>query len=72
MLPYIAHLCPNNGQWSCTFVTSYGMLVSRDRMIRDSLTVTATELKQNFGKYMSHVKSARRVVITKNGTKTAS
>lgn len=38
---------------------------------RDSLTVTATELKQNFGKYMSHIEQQGEVVITKNGTKTA-
>lgn len=35
------------------------------------VVVTATELKQNFGKYMEHVEELNDVVITKNGKKTA-
>lgn len=38
---------------------------------KGGLTITATELKQNFGKYMSHVEQQGEVIITKNGTKTA-
>lgn len=35
------------------------------------ITVTATELKQNLGKYLEHVEQLNDVVITKNGTKIA-
>lgn len=38
---------------------------------REGVVVTATELKQNFGKYMSFVLEQNDVVITKNGKKTA-
>lgn len=33
--------------------------------------VTATELKQNFGKYLAHVENFNEMVITRNGTKVA-
>ncbi len=35
------------------------------------IVITATELKQNFGKYLSYVESQNDVVITKNGKKAA-
>lgn len=35
------------------------------------VVVTATELKQNLGKYLNHVEELNDVVITKNGTKIA-
>lgn len=38
---------------------------------REGIVVTATELKQNLGKYMDFVEQQNDVVITKNGTKTA-
>lgn len=38
---------------------------------REGVVVTATELKQNFGKYMEYVLGQNDVVITKNGKKTA-
>ncbi len=39
---------------------------------KEGITVTATELKQNFGKYMSYVvKQQDDVVVTKNGAKAA-
>ncbi len=38
---------------------------------REGITVTATELKKNFGKYMDCVEQQTDVVITKNGKKTA-
>ena len=38
---------------------------------REGTVVTATELKQNFGKYMDHVEQQNDVVITKNGNKIA-
>lgn len=38
---------------------------------KERLIVTATELKQNFGKYMALVEQQEDVVITKNGTKVA-
>jgi prevent-host-death family protein len=37
----------------------------------EGLVVSATELKQNFGKYMDLVEQQNDVVITKNGTKIA-
>ncbi len=37
----------------------------------EGITVTATELKKNFGKYMDIVEQQTDVVITKNGKKTA-
>jgi prevent-host-death family protein len=36
-----------------------------------SIVITATELKQNLGKYLDHVEKLNDIVITKNGTKTA-
>lgn len=36
-----------------------------------SVVISATELKQNFGKYMDHVEQQNEVVITRNGKKTA-
>lgn len=42
---------------------------SRD--YQKSVVVSATELKQNFGKYMDHVETQNEVIITKNGKKTA-
>lgn len=38
---------------------------------QEGITVTATELKKNFGKYMDYVERQNDVVITKNGKKTA-
>ncbi|NLB73790.1 MAG: type II toxin-antitoxin system Phd/YefM family antitoxin [Firmicutes bacterium] len=38
---------------------------------KEKYIVTATELKQNFGKYMGHVEKFNDVVITKNGKKVA-
>jgi len=38
---------------------------------REGIVVTATELKQNFGKYMDCVEQQNDVVITKNGKKVA-
>jgi len=38
---------------------------------KEGVVVTATELKQNFGKYMDCVEQQNDVVITKNGTKIA-
>lgn len=38
---------------------------------REGVVVSATELKQNFGKYMAHVEQQNDVVITKNGHKVA-
>ena len=38
---------------------------------KEGVVVTATELKQNFGKYMDYVEQQNDVVITKNGTKVA-
>lgn len=38
---------------------------------KEELVVTATELKQNFGKYMICMEQQQDVVITKNGTKVA-
>lgn len=38
---------------------------------KEKYVVTATELKQNFGKYMARVEEQCDVVITKNGTKAA-
>ena len=38
---------------------------------REGIVVTATELKQNFGKYMDCVEQQNDVVITKNGNKIA-
>lgn len=38
---------------------------------KEGLVVTATELKQNFGKYLDHVEQQNDVVITKNGNKIA-
>lgn len=38
---------------------------------REGVTITATELKKNFGKYMDIVEQQNDVVITKNGKKTA-
>lgn len=38
---------------------------------QESVVVTATEFKKNFGKYMDIVGQLNDVVITKNGTKTA-
>ncbi|MCL6591098.1 MAG: type II toxin-antitoxin system Phd/YefM family antitoxin [Firmicutes bacterium] len=37
----------------------------------ESVVITATELKQNFGKYMDLVEQQNEVVITKNGNKIA-
>src|SRR5690554_1945839 len=38
---------------------------------KEGMVVTATELKQNLGKYMDCVEQQKDVVITKNGKKTA-
>ncbi|MCW3490196.1 type II toxin-antitoxin system Phd/YefM family antitoxin [Dethiobacter alkaliphilus] len=38
---------------------------------REGVIVTATELKQNFGKYLDFVEDQNDVVITKNGNKVA-
>lgn len=38
---------------------------------KEGIVITATELKQNFGKYMDIVEQQNDVVITKNGTKVA-
>jgi prevent-host-death family protein len=38
---------------------------------KERLVISATELKQNFGKYLDIVEGQNDVVITKNGTKTA-
>jgi len=38
---------------------------------KESVIVTATELKQNFGKYLDFVEEQNDVVITKNGNKVA-
>ena len=38
---------------------------------REGVVITATELKQNLGKYMDFVERQNDVVITKNGTKIA-
>lgn len=38
---------------------------------KEGITITATELKKNFGKYMDYVEQQNDVVITKNGKKTA-
>ena len=38
---------------------------------KEGVVVTATELKQNFGKYMDYIKQQNDVVITKNGNKIA-
>lgn len=38
---------------------------------KEGVVVTATELKQNFGKYMDYVEQQNDVVITKNGNKIA-
>jgi prevent-host-death family protein len=37
----------------------------------EGVVITATELKQNLGKYMDHVERQNEVVITKNGKKVA-
>lgn len=39
--------------------------------VKEGVVVTATELKQNFGKYLDFVEEQNDVVITKNGTKIA-
>ncbi len=39
--------------------------------LRDGVVITATELKQNLGKYMDYVEQQNEVVITKNGNKIA-
>ena len=41
------------------------------RKYREGVVVTATELKQNFGKYLDFVEQLNDVVITNNGRKTA-
>lgn len=38
---------------------------------KEGIVITATELKQNFGKYLDYVEQQNDVVITKNGTKIA-
>lgn len=38
---------------------------------KEGVVVTATELKQNFGKYLDYVEQQNDVVITKNGVKVA-
>jgi prevent-host-death family protein len=38
---------------------------------KEGVVITATELKQNLGKYLSFVEQLNDVVITKNGTKIA-
>ena len=38
---------------------------------REGVTITATELKQNLGKYLDCVEQQNDVVITKNGSKIA-
>ena len=38
---------------------------------QEGVTITATELKQNLGKYLEHVEQKNDVVITKNGSKIA-
>lgn len=38
---------------------------------KEGVVITATELKQNLGKYMDYVEAQNDVVITKNGTKIA-
>lgn len=38
---------------------------------KEGVVVSATEFKQNLGKYMDYVEQQNDVVITKNGTKTA-
>lgn len=38
---------------------------------KEGVVVTATELKQNFGKYLDYVEQQNDVVITKNGVKAA-
>lgn len=38
---------------------------------REGVVITATELKQNLGKYMEYVEEQNDVVITKNGSKIA-
>lgn len=38
---------------------------------KEGVVITATELKQNFGKYLDYVEQQNDVVITKNGTKIA-
>lgn len=38
---------------------------------KEGVVVTATQLKQNFGKYLDYVEQLNDVVITKNGKKTA-
>ncbi len=38
---------------------------------REGVVITATELKQNLGKYMDYVEEQNEVVITKNGNKIA-
>ncbi len=38
---------------------------------REGVVITATELKQNLGKYMDYVEAQNDVVITKNGNKIA-
>lgn len=38
---------------------------------REGIVITATELKQNLGRYMDHVEQLNDVVITKNGKKIA-
>jgi prevent-host-death family protein len=44
----------------------------RHRVIDDkkhSITITATELKKNLGKYLDYALDSNEVVITKNGSK---
>ena len=38
---------------------------------KEGVVITATELKQNFGKYLDYIEQQNDVVITKNGSKTA-
>ncbi len=38
---------------------------------QEGLVVTATEFKQNFGKYLEYAEQLNDVVITKNGNKVA-
>jgi len=43
----------------------------RSAEYQEGVAVTATELKQNFGKYLDFVEEKNDLVITKNGSKIA-
>lgn len=48
-----------------------GVTTMRPVNYTEGVVITATELKQNLGKYMDFVEQQNEVVITKNGTKVA-